>query len=183
MDTISYTQQVLKEHLLTSTYKQLTETEAKYKMDSIKATLKLLLKENQNLLSKSEWNYFQRSLQQQNRLPIFYGLPKVHKTPVSLRPVVSRINSLLAIFSNWVDYKLKSLLPNLKSFVKDSAEIIRDLKTLSIPREALLFSADATSMYTNIDTTLGVKSIQQFLSDNSDKPPPRIFQQTSYYKF
>ena len=38
MDTISYTQQVLKEHLLTSTYKQLTETEAKYKMESIKAT-------------------------------------------------------------------------------------------------------------------------------------------------
>jgi hypothetical protein len=174
MDTKSYTQQVLKEHLLTSTYKQLTETEAKHKMESIKATLKLLLKDNQNLLPKSEWNYFQRSLQQHHRLPIFYGLPKIHKTPVSLRPVVSGINSLLAIFSNWVDYKLKSLLPHLKSFVKDSAKIIKDLKTLSIPGEALLFSADATSMYTNIDTGLGVKSIQQFLSDNSDKLPPNF---------
>jgi len=55
MDTLSYTQQVLKEHLLTSTYKQLTVTEAKNKMEAIKTTLKLLLTDNQNLLSIPEW--------------------------------------------------------------------------------------------------------------------------------
>ncbi len=58
MDTLSYTQQVLKEHLLTSTYKQLTVTEAKNKMEAIKTTLKLLLTGNQNLLSVPEWTYF-----------------------------------------------------------------------------------------------------------------------------
>jgi len=62
MDTLSYTRQVLKEHLLSSTYKQLTITETKNRMEKIKSTLKLLLTDNQNLLSKPEWTYFQRSL-------------------------------------------------------------------------------------------------------------------------
>jgi mannose-1-phosphate guanylyltransferase len=34
MYTISYIQQVLNEHLITTTYKQLTPAEAKYRMDS-----------------------------------------------------------------------------------------------------------------------------------------------------
>jgi len=120
MDTVSYIKQVLKEHLLTPTYEQLTHIEARSKMDTIKTNLKLLLFNNKNLLSKSEWIYFERNLQLHHRLPVFYGLPKVHKNPVTLRPVVGGINSLLAVFSNWLDYKLKDLLPYVKSFVKDS---------------------------------------------------------------
>jgi hypothetical protein len=172
MDTVSYIKQVLKEHLLTPTYKQLTYMEAKSKMDTIKANLKLLLSNNKNILSKSEWVYFDRSLQLHHRLPVFYGLPKVHKNPVTLRPVVSGINSLLSVFSNWLDYKLKVLLPHVKSFVKDSATVIKELKSLHIPQNALLFSADATSMYTNIETQLGVASIQALLSNNTTLLPP-----------
>jgi hypothetical protein len=50
--------------------------------------------------------------------------------------------------------------------------VIKGLKELTLPKEALIFSADATLMYTNIDTKLGVDSIQNFLSKNSDKLPP-----------
>jgi hypothetical protein len=100
MDMLTYVKQIFKDHLLTSAYKQLSSLEAKNSMEVIKATLRLLLTNNQNLLPKPEWVYFQRSLSLHHRLPIFYGLPKVHKTPVSLRPVVSGTNSLLAIFSN-----------------------------------------------------------------------------------
>jgi hypothetical protein len=115
-------------------------------MASIKTSLTSLITNNRALLSKAEWLYFQRSLQINHRLPIFYGLPKLHKTPVTLRPVVSGINSLQAVFSNWLDYKLKELLPLVKSFVKDSTTVIKKLKELNLPQEALLFSADATSV-------------------------------------
>ncbi len=130
-----------------------------------------MINNNQDQLSKAEVTYFQRSLRLRHRLPIFYGLPKVHKSPVTLRPVVSGVNSLLAVFSNWLDYKLKKLLPSVKSYVKDSTTVIKELKELTIPINARLFSADATSMYTNIDTHLAVDSIKSLILDNTDSLP------------
>jgi hypothetical protein len=100
------------------------------------------------------------------RLPIFYGLPKVHKTPMSLRTVVSSSNSLLAVFSVWLDYKAKELLPLIWSYLKDSTTLIQNLKSLYIPDNTLLFTADAKSMYTNIDITTCLTSITNFLQIN-----------------
>jgi hypothetical protein len=140
-------------------------------MDQLKDTLKKLISSHSDILSKAELTYFKRSLSNSFRLPIFYGLPKVHKTPFSLRPVVSTTNSLLAVFSIWLDYKMKELLPLIKSYIKNSIEVINDLKNLHIPENALLFSADAISMYTNIDTASGLHSIHDFLTYNQDYIP------------
>jgi hypothetical protein len=111
---------------------------------------------------------------QQHRLPVFYGLPKVHKDPVSLRPVVSNTNSFLAIFSIWLDHKMKSLLPLIRSYIKNSATIIQELKELKLPEGAKIFSADATSMYTNIDVNLGITTIEDFLQSNEKDLPPQF---------
>jgi hypothetical protein len=109
---------------------------------------------NQSELSKEEFTY------------IFYGLPKIHKHPMTLWPVVSTSGSFLAIFSVWLDYKMKELLPLVQSHIKNSTSLIQDLKTLTIPEGALLFTADATSMYTNIDTQTGVSAINKSLLTN-----------------
>jgi hypothetical protein len=174
MDTNTYIKQVLTEHLLTPAYRKLSETEAKLSLDNTKSILKNLILNNKQYLSKAELTYFQRSLQLHHRIPIFYGIPKVHKSPITLRPVVSGTNSLLAIFSNWLDYKLKDLLVHVKSFIKDSYSVLQDLKELHLPKEALLFSADATAMYTNIDTKLGVNAIKAFLLDHINDLPPNF---------
>jgi hypothetical protein len=163
MDTEDYITQILNEHLLTADYNQLSKAEAQYKMDQLKTTFKNLIQSNLDRLSKPEVTFFQRSLNSFHRLPLFYGLPKVHKTPVSLRPVISTSGSLSAIFSTWLDYKMKELLPLIKSYIHNSFQIIEDLKTLEIPENALLFSADAVSMYTNINTDVGITSIKEFL--------------------
>jgi hypothetical protein len=83
-------------------------------------------------------------------------------------------SEILAIFSNWLDYKLKYLLVHVKSFIKDSNSVLQDLKELHLPKEALLFSADATAMYTNIDTKVGVNSIKAFLLDHINDLPPNF---------
>jgi hypothetical protein len=160
MDTSEYMQQVLKEHLLTDNYTQLTQTEAHNKIEAVKVTLRNLISNNANSLPQPELIYFKRSLSNHFRLPIFYGLPKVHKMPASLWPVVSPTNSLLAVFSIWLDYKMKSLLPLIKSYIKNSVEVIKDLRDLFIPQNALLFSTDAVSMYTNIDAALGLLAMR-----------------------
>jgi hypothetical protein len=171
MDTEAYVEQVLQEHLLTNSYIQLTKEEAKHRTESLKLTFKNLFNTHKNTLSNSETTYFQRSLQVHCRLPIFYGLPKVHKNPISLRPVVSSCGSFMSILSTWLDFRFKSLLPLVKSYTKNSLSIINDLKHLEIPEHALLFSADAKSMYTNIDTNIGINSIRNFLTENSNAIP------------
>jgi len=171
MDLTKYIKQILQEHLLTKDYRQLTKDSACNAMEKIKCYLKSMITANRNLLPKAELIYFQRSFQLQHRLPIFYGLPKVHKNPISLRPVVSNTNSFLAIFSVWLDHKMKDLLPLVRSHIKNSTTLISQLKQLPLPTGAKIFTADAVSMYTNIDTTLGIDAIRQFLITNENDLP------------
>jgi hypothetical protein len=170
MDSKSYIKQVLEEHLLTNSYKQLSKEEAKTKIKDLKTQLNAIINNNRDKLTTSELNYFQQSLQSFLRLPVFYGLPKVHQTPMSLRLVVSTCGGLLALFSNWLDFCMKELLPLVKSHLKHLATLIADLKKLKttqqIPNNALLFMADAKSMYTNIDKDTGLTSISRFINDN-----------------
>jgi hypothetical protein len=140
-------------------------------MEDIKTYLKKLIHDNQSNLPKEEYTYFQRSFKEFHRTPIFYGLPKIHKQPMTLWPVVSCSGSFLSIFSVWLDYKMKLLLPLVQSFIKNSNSLIEDLKSLDIPPDALLFTADATSMYTNIDTQTGISAVRDFISTNLNAIP------------
>jgi hypothetical protein len=45
------------------------------------------------------------------------------------------------------------------------------LKYLQLPQEALLFSADAMSMYTNIDTFTGINSIDELIVTHQNQLP------------
>jgi len=171
LDTSFYVKQILKDNLLTKDYLQLSSEEVKYKMENLKTLLKNLLNTHKNSLSKPETLYFQRSLQLFQKLPVFYGLPKVHKSPMTLCPVVSTCGSLLSIFSTWLDFKIKELLPLVKSYLKNSSSVITDLKNLQLPQDALLFSGNAVSMYTNIDTFTGIHSINRLIVANQDQLP------------
>jgi hypothetical protein len=61
MDASSFTEQDLKEHLLSKDYQQLSPTESKHKMGNYKQILSCTTKIK---LSKAEVIYFQRGLQQ-----------------------------------------------------------------------------------------------------------------------
>jgi hypothetical protein len=171
MDKEAYIQQMIQEHLLSKDYTRLTKQEAYQKIELLRTKLKGHILSAQNSLSKAEQTYFDRSFKLSHRIPILYGLPKVHKIPMTLRPVVSSTNSLLSVFSTWLDFKTKELLPLIKSYTRNSIDIITDLRTLTLPKGAAIFSADAKSMYTNIDTELGISTFKDFLQTNQDKIP------------
>jgi hypothetical protein len=140
-------------------------------MENLKTLLKNLLHTHKNSLSKPETLYFRRKLQLFHKMPVFYGLPKVHKSPMALCPVISTCGSLLSIFFTWLDFKMKELLPFIKSYLKNSSSVIADLKNLQLPQDALLFSADTVSMYTNIDTNTGIHSIDRLIVTNQNQLP------------
>eukprot|EP00978_Attheya_sp_CCMP212_P035382 scaffold153694_cov43-Attheya_sp.AAC.1 len=100
------------------------------------------------------------------RTPIFYALPKIHKTPWKTRPVVSTILSVLLIASKWLDYQLQQLMPHTKSYIRDSTEVFQRIKKLGdLPPNSKLFTADAVSMYTNIDSDHAIKSMDSWLTE------------------
>jgi len=98
-------------------------------------------------------------------------MPKVHKTPLKLRPVVSCINSFNSIFSTWLDFKMKQLLPLIPSYIKDSRDLLKEIQTLHIPSDAKIFTADASAMYTNIDTDTGIKAFHDLFDRYAEEIP------------
>jgi len=55
---------------------------------------------------------------------------------------------------------MKELLFLIPSYVKNSKQILEELQDLKLPPNAKLFKADATAMYTNIDTETGLQAFQ-----------------------
>ncbi len=171
MNYETYVQQVLSEHLLTPSYQLLQPNTAKNRMLHTKNLLINAFKTNKSLLSQAETIYFERSFKNHHRIPIFYGMPKIHKNPLKLRPVVSCVNSFNSIYSNWLDFKMKELLPLIPSYIKDSKDLLKELQTLQIPPHAKLFTADATAMYTNIDTNMGTQAFKDLFTTYNDQIP------------
>jgi hypothetical protein len=54
---------------------------------------------------------------------------------------------------------MKELLRFIPSYINNSTELIKELKQLQLPPGARVFTADATSMYTNIDTVTGLQAL------------------------
>ncbi len=62
---------------------------------------------------------------------------------------MSCIGSFLNAFSKWIDYHLPRLVRYTPTYVKDSNQIIQELKTLNLlPPQSKLFTCDAVSLYT-----------------------------------
>lgn len=79
---------------------------------------------------------------QHPRVPLFYILPKIHKSlenPVG-RPMVSGIGSVTEKNSQYVDYYLKPLVTTLPSFLKITGDFLRLLDKTVIPEQCLLVS-------------------------------------------
>ena len=109
------------------------------------------------------------------RTPLFYITMKVHKTPLKSRPVTSTVGSLSNVFSKWLDYRMKEILPLSRSHLRDSYQVIHELKRLGrLPASARLFTSDAISMYTNIDPAHGMEAFQQWFDEYPGEIPPNF---------
>jgi hypothetical protein len=181
MNRDEYIKQCLTDHLLTPHYIQLTKKEALGRISYIRDLLTEIYNNHKKQLSQAETTYFTRSFKLNHRIPIFYGMPKVHKNPLTFRPVVSCVNSFSSIFSNWLDYKMKDLLFLIPSYIKDSKHLLDEIKNLTLPPNAKLFTADATAMYTNIDIKSGIITFEK-LFDTYDNLIPKDFPRELFIK-
>jgi hypothetical protein len=98
-------------------------------------------------------------------LPSFYLTIKVHKIPISTRPIVASIHWITTGASAFLAYHLRNALNNdNQSFVlKDSTELIRILEKTKVSSNIILVTYDIESLYPSIPLDLAINNINNFL--------------------
>ena len=106
-------------------------------------------------------------------IPLLYGLPKIHKPGVPLRPIVSFVSSPTYALSKYLARVLSPLVGNSKSFVASSSEFVTFSKEVTIPDNYELVSFDVVSLFTNVPIDLALSVVEKRLDemDVSDRTP------------
>ena len=107
-----------------------------------------------------------------SRTPVFYMLPKIHKTNNLGRPVVSSVNSHTEKVSAYVGDYLRPLAERLPSYIRDTTDFIKRLRALGkLPKNSLLVTLDVSSLYTNIDTDEVLTIVREELGKSGQNNP------------
>ena len=105
--------------------------------------------------------------------PHFYGLPKIHKPNIPLRPIVSEYDSPTDQLSNYVTHFIQPLAEILSSYIRDCKQFLQLLESLPpLPENAILATADVTSLYTNIPHEEGIESVLHYMKLHANILPP-----------
>ncbi|XP_044757795.1 uncharacterized protein LOC123315953 [Coccinella septempunctata] len=95
-----------------------------------------------------------------SKIPKIYGLPKVHKQNIPLRPIVSCIQSPLYKLSKYMANILSNAINNNEYYIKNSFDLKESLRNVRIQANHRLYSLDVKSLYTNIPTELIKEAIE-----------------------
>lgn len=129
-----------------------------------------------NWITKAEFDflYCQHPIR-----PVFYTLPKVHKSLTNPpgRPIIAQIDSLLAPLSEFVDSYIKPYVHTLPAYIKDTTDFINKISTVTdLSDEVFLVTLDIASLYTNIPHESGLEALDFYLKDReSGATPPSEF--------
>ncbi|XP_044748720.1 uncharacterized protein LOC123309597 [Coccinella septempunctata] len=105
------------------------------------------------------------------KIPKLYGLPKLHKDNIPIRPVVSYINTPVYKISKFLSDKLKDLTEFKPTYsIKNSVQLAESLKDLQIPEGAKLISLDAKNIYTSIPPDECITIIDKKLTEKNITP-------------
>ena len=96
-------------------------------------------------------------------------LPKIQKPNNQRRPTINGIGSITENLSVYVDHHLKTLVPRIPSYIKDTNHILNLLLVLELTSGDLLVTIDVYSLYTNIPNNEGISATNRSLEER-DRP-------------
>lgn len=102
------------------------------------------------------------------KMPVLYGLPKVHKAGVPLRPVVSSINCPTMHLAKLIDITLQPLVTSSKVYLRDTKHFLQVLEGLKSQdlSNCKLFSLDVEALYPSVPHEGAVEAVKTLLMDN-----------------
>ena len=109
----------------------------------------------------------QRRLEQPGtRFPNFYGLPKLHKSPLAIRPIVSSINSDTYWWAVWLHLLLWPFVMDTPTTLRDSTQLARQLNTLTWPEDGTFLTMDVVQLHTAIKHKDGLRALAWHIRDS-----------------
>ena len=123
-----------------------------------------IVNRNLNILSLVEIQFILHKSLKGYSIPNMHFLPKVHRTPVSYRPICSYNGSLFEQTSKWLHHQLLPILLCQKQYLRDSHSLVQTLEKLITPPDSFIFSFDVESLYPSIPPKLGLLALKNLIS-------------------
>ena len=100
--------------------------------------------------------------------PKFYGLPKIHKLGMPLRPTVSNTGTVIYQTSKEVARILKPLVGRSPHHVKNTQDFIDQIKGIHLGQDQGMMSYDVKALFTSVLTTKAIIIIKQLLEQDEE---------------
>ncbi|XP_054259833.1 uncharacterized protein LOC128984527 [Macrosteles quadrilineatus] len=158
LDTLTYEEKML-ETLQSGQYTQLKKDPTETFERKIASTLR----KHKKFFSDKQRT---RLTPHHSKIPHMYGLPKIHKPNVPLRPIVSSRDSACRELSKVLLDILKPLVGNTDSFIKNSKDFVEKSKSIVLADTDKLVSFDVESLFTNVPVSETLKIIETRLTND-----------------
>ena len=100
--------------------------------------------------------------------PKFYGLPKIHKVGMPLKPIVSSTGTVTYQTSKEVASILKSLVGKSPHHVKNTQDFIDQIRGIHLNEDQCMTSYDVKALFTSVPTTPATKIIKKLLEQDQE---------------
>ena len=127
-------------------------------------------------IAEKELKYFTYEYKKACNLGKMYLLTKIHRrfSDVPGRPVISNCRMPTEKVSEFLDFQLKPVMQNGKSYIRDSGHFLEKIKNIStLPENAILVTADVVGLYPSIPHQAGLSALKEALENRSVKKIPK----------
>ncbi|CAH2086613.1 unnamed protein product [Euphydryas editha] len=145
---------------------QLLSDKSTYKIVNKDPTNKILKETNDLIKKYSDKLKIDVKLPTCAKSPRLYGLPKIHKINVPLRPIVSQIDSPTYKLAQHVAKVLSPLRGNTTAYVKDSYQFVSEIKDLQLTQNETMVSFDVQSLFTCLPVQDCIEIVRRRLVEN-----------------
>ena len=100
--------------------------------------------------------------------PKFYGLPKIHKEGIPLRPIVSSIGAVSYETSKELAKILKPLMGRYIYHVHNTQDFIQQMKDIKLQEDQCMMSFDVKALFTSVRIQPAISTIKKLLEEDPE---------------
>ena len=103
-------------------------------------------------------------------VPKFYGLPKINRMNIPLKPIVSSIGSVTCGVGKELARIIKPLMGNSEHHVNNTKQFADEIKKTKLEEGECITSHDVTALFTSIPVSFALEIIRSKLEQDADLP-------------